>query len=161
MAERNEHGPQRSPGAPVPDPHDDREIEVKGLLRLGVILALVTAGAVGMMWILTAMLQREERSGHRELPPIAVGRSDTPPEPRLQPRPPEGLAELRAQEDEVLERYRWVDPARGVVSIPIQRAIELLSERPPPSRDPAQAPDDPRSSRPTQSTLDGRPRGAR
>lgn len=157
MANHHDHQPN-PPGDP--DPHDDREIEVKGLARLGVMLVLIVAAAAAMMWLFGGLLQREERSQQRELPPIAMGRSDTPPEPRLQPRPPEGLAELRVHEDEVLGRYRWVDPARGVVGIPIERAMELLADRPPPSRDPAQAPDEPRSSRPTQSTLDGRPRGA-
>ena len=153
---------------PPEDPHDDREIEVKGLLRLGVLLALVTAAAMGLMWVFAVGMQREERVSHNELPPIARMRSATPPEPRLQPRPPEGLAALRAREEEALGRYRWVDAERGVVGIPIDRAIELMLQRPPPSRDQAQVPEGPRSSVPTQSSLgewrreqpvDSRPRG--
>jgi len=86
-------------------------------------------------------------------------RSETPPEPRLQPRPPEGLAALRAREEEALGRYRWLDAERGVVGVPIDRAIELMLQRPPPSRDQTQVPEAPRSSVPTQSSLDSRPRG--
>ena len=39
---------------------------------------------------------------------------------------PGELAELRAQQQEALHTYRWVDVDRGAVTIPIERAMELL-----------------------------------
>jgi hypothetical protein len=39
---------------------------------------------------------------------------------------PEDLAGLRATQREQLSGYRWVDQARGTVSIPIDRAMELV-----------------------------------
>ncbi len=38
----------------------------------------------------------------------------------------ETLADVRAQQQEVLNGYRWVDQQRGVVAIPIDRAMELM-----------------------------------
>jgi hypothetical protein len=52
-----------------------------------------------------------------------------PPEPRLQVAPAEDLRALRAREEEVLRTYGWVNREKGVVRIPIERAMELLVER--------------------------------
>jgi hypothetical protein len=145
--------PTKKPPPDPPDPHDDREIEVRGIVRVAAIVVVVTLGAAVMMWFFQGMLLREERSGFVEPPPIARSRSLTPAEPRLQPQPPEGLAELRAKEDEILSTYRWIDPTHTGVSLPIDRAIDLLVEHPPPSRAASGVPEEPTSSRPTQSTL--------
>lgn len=42
---------------------------------------------------------------------------------------PEELDSLRARQLEILNGYRWIDPAKGIVGIPIDRAIGLLVER--------------------------------
>ena len=36
---------------------------------------------------------------------------------------------IQASEKELLEQYRWHDQAQGTASIPIDRAIELMSQR--------------------------------
>jgi hypothetical protein len=51
-----------------------------------------------------------------------------PPEPRLQPNPPLELKEFRAGEDAVLNTYGWVDPEKGIVRIPVSRAMELVAK---------------------------------
>jgi hypothetical protein len=52
-----------------------------------------------------------------------------PPEPRLQQSPSRDLKAMRAREDWQLNHYSWVDPAKGLVSIPIERAIEIVAQR--------------------------------
>lgn len=158
------HAPRKKldlpPGVhdPHDDPHDDRELEVGGLLRVGGIIIAITIGAMGLMWVLGSMLVNDERAHQPEPPPIASTLPVAPPEPRLQPRPPEGLADLKAKEASVLEQYRWVDPAAGVVGVPIERGMELLLQKPPAVRDQTAAPREPQSSRPTQGSQ-GLPRG--
>ncbi|MCS6885955.1 MAG: hypothetical protein RMM17_10065 [Acidobacteriota bacterium] len=39
---------------------------------------------------------------------------------------PTQLRELRSREDEALSKYKYIDESRGIVQIPIDRAIELL-----------------------------------
>jgi hypothetical protein len=39
------------------------------------------------------------------------------------------LRALRAAENAILEHYGWVDRDKGVVHIPIDRAMDLLAER--------------------------------
>ena len=48
--------------------------------------------------------------------------------PRLQIDPPRQKFELATQEDKILNNYAWVDPNLKIVRIPIDRAIELVSE---------------------------------
>jgi hypothetical protein len=57
-----------------------------------------------------------------------------PPEPRLQADPSDDIAKLRAYEESMLERYSWVDRDKGIVRIPIDRAIEITAQRGLPSR---------------------------
>ncbi|MCG6920696.1 MAG: hypothetical protein LJF15_06400 [Acidobacteria bacterium] len=52
-----------------------------------------------------------------------------PPAPRLQTLPERDLAEFRAQEDAILGSYAWVEKDRGVVRIPIDRAMRIVAER--------------------------------
>jgi hypothetical protein len=57
------------------------------------------------------------------------GRLQRPPPPRLQVTPKDDLARLRAREDAQLDRFGWVDRGKGVVHIPIDDAMALLSKR--------------------------------
>ena len=47
---------------------------------------------------------------------------------KLYDQVPEELARLRAEQQEALYSYRWIDEKRGVVSIPIDRAMDLIAE---------------------------------
>ncbi|MBD3162107.1 MAG: hypothetical protein GF346_07345 [Candidatus Eisenbacteria bacterium] len=42
-------------------------------------------------------------------------------------RQPEELAGLRAEQQEKLTTYRWIDEKNGVAAIPIERAMEILA----------------------------------
>jgi hypothetical protein len=43
--------------------------------------------------------------------------------------PADQLALVRAEQQEVLSGYRWIDRRSGVVGIPVERAMRLLLER--------------------------------
>ena len=73
---------------------------------------------------------------------VAASLVRTPPEPRLEPYPLAPRLKLRAEEEETLTSYGWVDKNRGLVRLPIERAMELLVQRglPPAKPMPAAAP---------------------
>ena len=48
--------------------------------------------------------------------------------PRLQVDAPADLQRYLKQQNEVLDSYGWVDRKNGVVRIPIDRAMDLLSQ---------------------------------
>ncbi|MBI2504085.1 MAG: hypothetical protein HYW07_12735 [Candidatus Latescibacteria bacterium] len=49
--------------------------------------------------------------------------------PKLQPDPPALKEELRTVENQVLTTYDWTDKEKGLVRIPIERAIELVAQQ--------------------------------
>ena len=59
-------------------------------------------------------------------------------EPVLQIHPVADLEQYRTQEMELLHNYGWVDKGAGIARIPIDRAIDLISEQGLPVREPAQ-----------------------
>jgi hypothetical protein len=66
-------------------------------------------------------------------PPPPVMRPDpaalAPPPPLLQRAPAQDLAAFRAQEDQVLGSYGWVDKEARLVRIPIEEAMKLVAEK--------------------------------
>jgi hypothetical protein len=102
-------------------------------VRVGWILTF--AGLLAAMVILVLPLA-DWTFGHfarsaakKDVPASPLAADQTPPAPLLESRPSADLAELRRHEDEALTHYRWVDRREGVVQIPVDRAIEILTER--------------------------------
>jgi hypothetical protein len=58
-----------------------------------------------------------------------TGQENIPSEPRLQVAPQDEWREMLRRERTILNSYRWIDRSKGVVHIPIQRAMELIAER--------------------------------
>ena len=51
------------------------------------------------------------------------------PQPQLQPNPVADLNKFRAQEEQILNSYGWVDQQVGVAHIPIEQAIDIIATR--------------------------------
>lgn len=63
------------------------------------------------------------------------------PEPRLEESERSQLRSITEDEDRKLATYNWVDKDKGVVQIPIERAMELLVQRGLPVRPQGKAPE--------------------
>jgi hypothetical protein len=77
-------------------------------------------------------------------PPDLVNRltpAPTPPAPRLETAEGQDYAAYRAAAEAQLTSYGWADRQSGVVSIPIERAMDLLVQRGLPARTPTTARD--------------------
>ena len=104
---------------------------------------LTGVGILVGMWILVALLYffyafltnyRLETTAPGSA--RAAGRILEPPLPRLEVSPSGDLARLHALEDATLLEYHWKDQAKGEVTIPVERAIQLLAQRGiPPQKD--------------------------
>ncbi|MFZ0591735.1 MAG: hypothetical protein WAM39_14815 [Bryobacteraceae bacterium] len=98
---------------------------------------LVTAASVIVgVWVIVSLLYFcfaylvHERTAASPPPlPIEAHGNPMPPYPRLQSSPARDLKTLRASEDWELGHYYWIDKSKGIVAIPIERAIEILAER--------------------------------
>lgn len=119
----------------------NRDVSIRGVLLFAFWLAVGAIVVQAAMWGLLRVLAREERLRDRPLPPlVAVSLARTPPEPRLEPRPLAPRARLDAEENTILTTYGWVDRNRGVVRVPIDRAMEILVARGLPPSKPMAAP---------------------
>jgi hypothetical protein len=100
-----------------------------------VTVSIIVGVLVGM-WIITglvyfyfAYLARERAETSPPPLPIEAHGNPMPPEPRIQQSPREDLKAMRAREDWQLTHYSWVDKQKGVVAIPIERAMAIVAQR--------------------------------
>jgi len=130
MSERAPHGQEPGKARPFDD-----EINVRALAYYGLALAAVTALVLLAMWILFGVLRRQATERDPAPSPLlSAAERRLPPDPRLQTTPEADLRSLRAEEEERLTSYGWVDPAQGLARIPIERALEITAERGLPAR---------------------------
>ncbi len=120
-----------------------RDVSIRRVLYFGFWLAVGLIVSAAAMFLLFRALEKKDRAADRKLLPlIAANLARTPPEPRLEPHPLAPRLKLRAEEEAILTSYGWVEKDRGLVRLPIDRAIELLVQRglPPAKPMPAAAP---------------------
>jgi hypothetical protein len=105
--------------------HERTDVRLRPILWFGLGLTVATAAIyVVLAWMLVGFSKSAP-----EVQPPPVGHRRAPPGPSLQLSPAEELKALRENERTLLNEYGWVDRKAGVVRIPIDRAIEILSER--------------------------------
>ena len=115
--------------------HETTDVDIRGILLFGAALLVTSVFIYFGVWVLFRYF--EAREARRVAPeyPLAAGReARVPPEPRLQTNPREDLRELRAQEDQILRSYGWIDRTTGVVRIPIEEAMKITVQRGLPAR---------------------------
>jgi hypothetical protein len=108
----------------------DGEIDVRTIVGFGAGLVAVTLVVLALMWWMSVAFRHQEEANDRAASPIGEADLDPiPPGPRLQAVPPRDMDELRRADREVLTTYGWVDQAKGVARIPLERAIAILAEK--------------------------------
>ena len=125
-----------SPRVDNPDVHhEESDVDIRAIFGFGIGLAVAGIVISFVVWLLFQYFEaRESRKVTPEFPLAAQQENRLPPEPRLQTNPRADLADLRAQEESVLETYGWVDKNASVVRIPIEEAMKLTVQRGLPAR---------------------------
>ena len=102
------------------------DVDVRSIVRIGIVLAVVTAGAAGIAFGVFRLLgERAERSDPPPPPLSRPAEGRRAPEPRLQTAPAADLAAVQEEERRALAGYGWADEAAGVARIPIEEAMAL------------------------------------
>jgi hypothetical protein len=110
--------------------HETTDVNVWAVGKFAIGLVVVCVVSIGLLFGLLKFFQsREETSVANTVEPTKIF-----PQPQLQKTPIPDLKAIRAEEDKLLNGYAWVDPPKGVVRIPVDRAIEVLAQRGLPSR---------------------------
>jgi hypothetical protein len=104
------------------------DVEGMSVLRAGFVL-LLAAGVVSLalIYVFRVMVAQEFQADPPAAPLVRAEADRHPPEPRLQTLPFDDYEKLRAEEDDVLDHYGWVDEKGGVVHIPIKDAMEQVA----------------------------------
>lgn len=129
-----------SPTNPPPEVlqagHETRDVNIHAILWL----AIGTAVGVGLvsvgLWLLMMLYKQAAERSEPRISPLAQEKI-VPPAPRLQSRPIQDYDDYRAEEEEKLTTYAWIDKEKGIVRLPVGRAKELILERGLPTPGPA------------------------
>lgn len=111
--------------------YETRDIAIAPLVwNAAALVILCAAVMVAMLWLLNVMQARKARedAGLAAAYPLAEGRR-LPPEPRLRPSETPDVDAMHAREDAVLNSMAWVNKDMGIARIPIDRAIEIVSQK--------------------------------
>lgn len=104
-----------------------RDLRPRGILIAGVALLLLCGAVTVVVRCLFDGL--EDRARGSESPRhILADEGHEPRGPRLQADPPEDRRRHQTQIEAALHAYGWIDPQAGRVSLPVERALELVLE---------------------------------
>ena len=114
---------------------EKRDVNIGAVWKFGLGIAGGVLGSVLLMWFLFGQFAaRETRRSPRPEPMAAGNPQKEPPEPRLQKAPVIDFKAFQAGEEVALKSYGWVDPEKGIVRIPVERALELVAKEGLPAR---------------------------
>jgi hypothetical protein len=110
--------------------HETTDVNAWAIGKFAIGLVIVCVVSIALLFGLLKFFQsRQETSVANTVEPTKLF-----PQPQLQKTPIPDLKAIRAEEDKLLNGYAWVDQPKGVVRIPVERAIEVLAQRGLPTR---------------------------
>lgn len=106
--------------------YETRDISIRLAVWSAVGTLVMLIAVLAVLWLALA-----QRGGAPSLtvPGFFAGEGHAPGEPRLQSDPAGELQRREALARRRLESYGWVDRERGIIHIPIERAMELYTQR--------------------------------
>jgi hypothetical protein len=114
------------------------DISVPGVLFTGLGVLVCTIAIVSIMYLLFSYMRSSKLREAAPPSPLSRDLPSLPPEPRLQASPSLDYRTMRDQANWELNHYQWIDRQKGIVAIPIDRAMDLVVQRGiPPSSLPA------------------------
>jgi hypothetical protein len=110
-----EENKQNRPG------YEQTDVNVIAVGKFGIALLLATILAMALLVGVFNYFKTQEGGEARTIDPVKIF-----PEPQLEKTPIPDLKAVRAAEDQVLSTYGWVDQSKGVVRIPIAKAMDMV-----------------------------------
>jgi hypothetical protein len=110
--------------------HEPGDVNALALTKFGLSMAaLIVVFLFGLWGMFEYLKNREAELGLPLSPAALVNAQKHPPDPQLQPHPARDMRDMRAAEDKILHQYAWIDPDKGIVRIPVERAMDLIAQR--------------------------------
>jgi hypothetical protein len=134
--------------------HEHSDINLRALVTSGVVLVAVAVVSQILMYLLFGVFESRAAKNDPPQSPLAAGRTQMPATtvespifnatvvdaPQLLTNEPMALDRYRADQNQRLGSYGWVDEATGVTRLPIDAAKVLIAERGLPVREDGLAP---------------------
>jgi hypothetical protein len=116
--------------------HEERDVNIRAITKFGIGLSITIIASLFILWGLFSFFNKRIEAEFPVKPeernqPVEV---KVPPQPRLQSNPRTDLRAVRESEDQLIHHYSWIDKDKGVVRIPVERAMEILAQRGLPAR---------------------------
>ena len=122
MAHSAEHTTHNGSG------HEKREADVRLIIETLIGLTITVVIVIVIVWGIFVLF--EKTTPQAQLSPVAAP-PQLPAGPKVEEHPAEELKALHARENELLNKYGWVDQKVGLVHIPIDKAMdEVVSKLP-------------------------------
>jgi hypothetical protein len=109
--------------------HEESDINVRAIIWFVVVLATIVIVTDVAMWGMFRLLAHYERKNDPAVSPLFIPAGRPLPAPGLQTEPWTDLKKFRAEADQQLHSYGWVDEKSGVARIPIEKAKEMLLQK--------------------------------
>ena len=129
----------KNPPASNHDGYEQEDLSPTGVFYFMAGLAVVTVAIYFIVFGMYRFLDTYEKAHQPALSPMVTRPADTRsvtnadtqafPEPRLERDEGTNFRESLEDQDRKLATYDWVDQDKGIVQIPIDRAMELIVER--------------------------------
>ena len=113
--------------APPPTSSEPTDVDIPRVLRIASALVTIVIGCAVLSFGLRAWFARESSApASAYSDPRTVQAFATP---RLETAPARDIAAFKRDKAQKLDGYAWIDRRRGIVQIPIERAMELMVQR--------------------------------
>ena len=110
--------------------HEPGDVNALALTKFGLAMAaLIVVFLFGLWGVFEYLRNRAAVEGLPLSPAAMVNSQRQPPEPRLQRHAAQDMRDWRAGEERALHQYAWIDPDKGIVQIPVERAMDLIAQR--------------------------------
>jgi hypothetical protein len=110
--------------------HEPGDVNARALTKFGMAMAgLIVIFLVGLWGMFDYLIHREAELGLPMSASAMVNAQKHPPDPQLQAHPAQDMRNWRAAEESAMQQYAWKDPDKGIVQIPVERAMELIAQR--------------------------------
>ena len=109
--------------------HEHADVNVRAVLMFCLGLVVVVGVVQVAMWGFFNLLERQAVQNDPVVSPLAVPAGRLPPEPRLLTDEPGNLRQIKADEEQILRGYGWVDQNAGAARIPIDEAKKKLMQQ--------------------------------
>jgi hypothetical protein len=109
--------------------HETGDVNAISLTKFGIGMAFLILVFLFSLSGLFRYFAKRAAEAQPPVPPMGAITQKLPPEPRLEPHPSLDMTEMRQAEDRNLRKYAWIDPDKGIVQIPVDRAMDLILEK--------------------------------